>query len=564
MDYASLKALVIHHNKLYYDNHSPILSDVEYDQLYDKLVELETLQGWKDPDSPTIRVGGVGGKVKHPFKLYSLKKAYDKEELDSSFTVCTPKLDGTNLSASYENGTLKMLLTRGDGEYGENITHLYKAIAGVPEKLTNSFTYVGEVVTDNKVENFRNYVAGALGLKNASEALSRNLKFIVHDVLGVSENYLDRMSIAKENGFFTIIDSSYPEYPQDGLVYRTNLHSKELELGYTSKYPRFAIALKEKHFFVAETFLTDISWTVGRSGVVTPVGVVAPVVLDGATVSRVILHNLEFVLEQGLRRGDKILIERRITPQFVKVITPSNYEPFSIQDAERALGIALVRKGPKLYADSESTERLVEHYAKTLGIKGLGPASIKKLEITHPSELYEIDHWDVLGKNGEKIKEELYRPKEYSLLLAAVGIPGVGKATAKEICSVIKKFEDLDTIMSVTIPGIGDLTKSKILDWYEVNYEWVSKLPYSLEQQEAPVLEPKRKICITGKLDMSRLTAQEHFERLGFEVSSSVTKDCYALITGGEESSKSKKANSLGVPVVNYWTNKINVLKGLF
>jgi DNA ligase (NAD+) len=569
VDYKSLKTIVLHHDKLYYDAGKPVLSDAEYDGLYDQLVEMEKLQGWKDPDSPTIRIASSAGKIKHPHKLYSLKKVYDKLDIDSEFIVVTPKLDGVNLSITYANNSLANMLTRGDGEYGENVIHLSKVIKGIPSSVTENVTFVGEVVTDNEdVDNFRNYVAGALGLKSAKDAQDRNLRFIVHDVYGVEKDYLDRIALARSMGFATVTDSDYTQYPQDGIVYRVNSYQKEVNMGHTSKHPRFAVALKQKEHFTAATNLKDIAWTAGRSGVVTPVGIVDPVVLDGATVSRVILHNLDFVLENDLRPGDSILIERRITPQFVRVLKHSNYEPFSIQDAERSVGSKLKRIGPKIYMDKQDGKRLVEHFVKTMGIKGLGPASIEKLDISHPSELYDKVYWDVLGRNGEKVRDEVSRPKDYPTVLAALGIPGVGKSTALLITKHLPKFDQLHKIAQTPIKGIGPTTVENILSWLEVNEDWVQKLPYDLETDtdtyKSEDLADYKKICITGKLDMTKAQLAEHLQKFGFEVTDSLTKDCYALITAGEESIKTKQATKHGIPIFNYWNNRSLILKGMF
>lgn len=566
MDYQSLKNIVLYHDKLYYDLGKPVLDDSEYDGLFDQLVEVEKLQGWKDPDSPTVRIAASTGKVKHPWRLYSLKKVYDRQDVDAKFTIELPKLDGVNLSVTYVDGNLNTMLTRGNGEYGESVMHLSRVVKGIPVTVKEDFTYVGEVVTDNHdVENFRNYVAGALSLKSAKEAESRNLRFIVHDVLGCSLPFLDRMKVARDNGFSTVDVGDYSVYPQDGIVFRTNSHELELELGYTAKYPRFAIALKKKEHFSAVTYLKDIQWAVGRSGVVTPVGIVEPVVLDSATVSRVILHNLEFVEQNELRRGDMILIERRITPQFVKVVEHSNYEKFSIADAKASLNMDVYRKGPKLYVDQDNGYRLVEYYVKALGIKGLGEASIKKLDIQHPSELYGRSDWDVLGKNGSKIQEELTRPKDYATVLGALGIPNVGKNTARLIVNHIPKFEDLRSIATTNIRGIGPTTVESILAWLDVNEDWVLELPYLLEEQ--PVAEQSsssvKKIAISGKLDMTKKELGDHMSRHGFVLSDTVTKDCYAVISSGEESTKTKQAVKYGIPVYNYWNNRASILKGL-
>jgi DNA ligase (NAD+) len=569
MDYKSLKKIILYHDKLYYDLGKPVLEDSEYDSLFDKLVEIEKHQGWKDPDSPTIRITAAAGKIKHPHKLYSLKKVYERTEVDAQFDLELPKLDGVNLSVTYNNKVLYTVLTRGDGEFGENVAHLSRVIKGIPATLTTetSVTFVGEVVTDNfEVENFRNYVAGALGLKSAKEAETRNLRFVVHDVLGSDINFLDRMKFARDLGFSTVDVGDYSKYPQDGIVFRTNLLALEQNLGYTAKYPRFAVALKQKEHFSGVTYLKDIAWTVGRSGVVTPVGILEPIILDSAVVSRVILHNIEFVEQNNLRRGDMILVERRITPQFVRVIESSNYAPFTVEDAKTQLGAEVYRKGPKLFVDSEDGLRLVEYFVKTLGIKGLGSASIKKLEVYHPIELFNRSDWEILGKNGLKIQEELNRPKDYATVLAALGIPGVGKTTAQTIVENIPKFDDLRDIGSKPIKGIGPATIDSILSWLDVNEDWVKKLPYPLEATvSGPVTTvDARKVAISGKLDMTKSEMADHLARFNFVVIDSVTKDCYALISSGDESTKVKQAQKYGVPIYNYWNNRAIILKGMF
>ena len=566
MDYQSLKRVVLYNDHLYYDLGKPILKDSEYDELYDKLVEMEEHQGWRDPDSPTIRISAISGKIKHPHKLYSLKKVYEKSEVDAQFSIELPKIDGVNLSVTYTEGTINTLLTRGNGEFGQNVIHLSRVIEGIPVKVKNDFTYVGEVVTKSKdVENFRNYVAGALNLKSAKEAKDKKLFFIVHDVLGSTLDYLDRLKLAKTNGFTTIIDSDFKEFPQDGIVYRVATYEQEQALGYTSKYPRFAVALKTKESFSAVTYLTDIYWSVGRSGVVTPVGLVDTVELDDAKISRVILHNIDFIEQNNLGRGDMILIERRITPQFVKVLEHSNYPRFTIEDAASALNCEVYRDGPKLFVEAEAGYRLTEHYTKTLGIKGLGPASIRSLDITHPSMLYNRNDWETLGKNGLKIKEEIERPKDYTTLLAAFGIPSVGKSTAALITSNIPKFKDLRKISDMQIKGIGVVTVNNILSWLEDNEDWVLKLPYKLETEVSNIENPVvKKIAITGKLDMTKEQLAQHLSKFGYITSDTLTKDCYALITAGEESSKTRKAQQYGIPIVNYWNNRAVILKGMF
>ena len=346
MNYKELKNIVLKHSKLYYDLSAPTISDTEWDKLYEKLQTMEKAQGWKDHDSPTGKVGGTAGKVAHPYKLYSLQKVYDKSEVDSWMDIETPKIDGTNLSLIYKDGKLKMALTRGNGEHGTEVTHLVEFLKNAPERIDTDFTEVvvnGECVTDNEVENFRNYVSGAIGLDDPLEFEKRNINFVAHDWLGVDMDYIPRMAILKNMGFLTALDEKAKKYPTDGIVYRCNSYKKSQNLGYTSKYPKFAIALKEAGTLTAVTTLQDVVWTVGRTGAVNPTGIVEPVVLDDATISRVTLHNMDFIEEHNLGLGDTITIERAggVIPKFINVIEHSKHElKITQKDAEKAIGQA--------------------------------------------------------------------------------------------------------------------------------------------------------------------------------------------------------------------------------
>ena len=581
MTYEELKNIVAHHCNLYYNINKPELSDSDFDKLYDKLLEVEQSQGWHASDSPTIKVGGSAGKVKHPYNLYSLRKVYDKEEIDSDFTVETPKIDGANLSLIYKKGNLHLALTRGNGEFGENVTHLSHYLLGIPEFISNNLgeTIVvnGECVTDNEVDNFRNYVSGALGLKDEEDFISRKIRFIAHDMLGVKMNYTSKIKILHEAGFHTVLDKICEKYPQDGKVYRVNSHEEAARLGYTSKYPRFAVALKERESLTAVTTLQEVVWVVGRTGTVNPTGIVDPVDLDGATVSRVTLHNLEFMESHDLGLGDLIQIERAggVIPKFNRVIQHSQHNlKIKQRHAEEAIGQGLRKVGPKLFVtdvSQHSTIKLLEHFVKTLEIKGLGPASASKMGLEHPADIYQKDDWRSLGANGQKVLAEVERSKTkpYDLVLAALGIPGVGKSAAKLIIKHIPSFNRLREIETVQIHGIGPKTIENILVWLDTNEEWVTELPLKLEQNQSIDLEVNsgedKKICITGKLDMTRNELADHLEQLGFTVVNTVTKDCYALISAGDiSSSKYKKAISSNVKVVDYWKSRTDILKGAF
>lgn len=577
MTYEELKTLVAHHCYLYYDVNNPELTDSEFDKLYDKLVEIETNQGWSDSDSPTIKVGGSKGKIKHPYKLYSLRKVYDESEIEDEFLVETPKIDGANLTLIYSKGKLELALTRGNGEFGENVTHLISGIAGIPQSINNhTFVVNGECVTDNSVENFRNYVSGALGLLDLEEFKTRKIRFIAHELLGVQMNYTSKIKILQSSGFHTVFDEELcSKYPQDGLVYRIDDWKTCERFGYTSKYPRFAVALKEKESLTAITTLQDVVWVVGRTGTVNPTGIVEPVELDGATVSRVTLHNIEFIENHDLGLGDLIQIERAggVIPKFNRVIQHSKHNlKIKQRHAEETIGYGLRRVGPKLFvtdASQHSTSKLLEHFIKTLEIKGLGPASVSKMKLTHPADIYGKLDWSILGANGEKVQIEVERSKNkpYETVLAALGIPGVGKSVAKLIVQHLPTFDRLREIEMVQIRGIGPKTVENLLSWLDINEEWVLELPLKLSHDQSIDFESNsdevRKICITGKLDMTRNDLAEILTAKGFTVTTTVTKDCYALISAGDtSSSKYNKAISLGIKIVDYWENRNNILNG--
>ena len=579
MIYKELKILIQTHSTLYYDDYAPEITDAEFDQLYDKLVAMESAQGWRDHDSPTFRVGGKAGKVTHPYPLYSLRKVYDIEEVDDFMDVRLPKIDGTNLSLIYTNGRLSTALTRGNGERGEDVTHLVEGITNIPTRIDTHLDEVvinGECVTNNEVDNFRNYVSGALGLKSAKEFTERNIIFIAHDWLGAHFGYKARMEIVKNMGFFTVMEDDAWTYPMDGVVYRADSYAKCLRLGYTSKFPKFAVALKERETETAITTLQDVLWVVGRTGTVNPTAVIDPVVLEDATISRVTLHNLGIIEEHNLGLGDMIQIERAggVIPKFLRVIEHSKHGiKITKNHAETTIGMDTKLDGPRLMVADKgniNSSKVLEHFIKTLDIKGLGPASIKKMGLTHPVDLFEDQNWNLLGVNGTKVQAEIERTKTkpYDLVLASLGMSGVGKRASKLILSKIPAFRNLRDIETIDIKGIGPSTIESVLSWLDENEEWVLTLPLQLEQNvtvEEVVGTPARKICITGKLDMTRNQLGDILEKLGFKVTNTVTKDCYALITGGDTtSSKYKKANTMGISVIDYWSSKKDVLSGDF
>ena len=189
----------------------------------------------------------------------------------------------------------------------------------------------------------------------------------------------------------------------------------------------------------------------------------------------------------------------------------------------------------------------------------------------HPTDLFDNPNWDILGANGAKVEEEIERAKTkpYSLVLASFGIHTVGKRAAKLIVSHIPEFKNLRDIGYEDIKGVGPVMVQSVLTWLDENEDWVYSLPLQLSEEITTddITEiPTRKVCITGKMDMTRSDLASHLEKgFNFKVTSTVTKDCYALITGGDTtSSKYKKANQQGITIIDYWQNMGNVLNGNF
>lgn len=578
MNYATLKEEVKYHDKLYFIESKPKISDSDYDILYDRLVQLEKTQGYRDYDSPTVKAGAIDhrqGKVKHPRKLYSLNKVYSRDEVPSDFVVETPKLDGACVAIHMSKGKLVSVVSRGDGEYGENITFLLADKLQNLLQITNpkylgNITIVCEATTGQQVDNYRNYVSGALNLKNKTEFQQREIELIAHDVLGVDEPYLERLGYI---GKFMLTVLSKSEYlkkvPVDGVVYRTNSVETEKSLGYTSKYPKFAVALKTRAKETAVTTLTSVIWSIGRTGVVSPVGIVDPVIIGGATISRLTLNNIAFIEENDICIGDSIEIERagEIIPAYIRTVSKSPIRiPITIQNAEEGISTKVLRSGPKLYVVDKSIneEKAILHFATQMNIQGLGPASITKLQLHTITDLYKDQNWSVLGANGLKIAQEIEysKTKPYENVLSGLGIPNVGLSLARKIIQHIPKFENLYLIEYEKIEKIGPKITNKILVWFEENNSWVKKLPLQLEQVISKD-SIRRVVCITGTLDRSRTEIANILESKGFEVKDSISKKTHLLITDGKiQSDKVKKAISYGIPIINYFKNKQKVLEG--
>lgn len=295
-------------SKCYYEG-NPVISDAEYDALEHRY-GLEKV-GY------TITDG-----IEHFYPMYSLQKCFDLEKAPLNIEDCviSPKLDGAAVSLLYVDGKFALGLTRGDGKIGRDASEKLKLL--VPQSIeTNGIVQItGEVVCPSSVENARNVAAGSLNLKSIEEFLTRPLTFVAYDMQQNSfDSYSETMTFLESQGFHTVLDFDYEEYPTDGYVYRTYSNREFVGLGYTSHHPRGAFAYKVQKLGKITTLL-DVVWQVGKSGVVSPVAVLEPVNIDDATVQKATLHNIEYIEGLGLEIGCKVEIIRSgdIIPRVVR------------------------------------------------------------------------------------------------------------------------------------------------------------------------------------------------------------------------------------------------------
>lgn len=310
-----MREFLDHASKMYYEG-SPILSDAEFDKLADQ----------HNYNSVGYR---VESGVPHYFPMYSQQKFFSVEECPASKNdsgyVGSVKLDGAAVSLLYINGKLQQALTRGDGKKGQPI--LDKMVCLVPDIIDyNSIVQItGEVVAPKQLPNARNLAAGSLNLKDIEEFRARPLQFVAYDAQPfIEDNWTQAMISLSKLGFNTVLTTDISLYPDDGEVYRINDYSQFEKLGYTAHHPRGAFALKQQKEGVV-TKLLDVKWQVGKSGVVSPVAILEPVIIGEATVRRATLHNIEYIKELDLEIGCNVEVIRsgEIIPRILRRVQSS-------------------------------------------------------------------------------------------------------------------------------------------------------------------------------------------------------------------------------------------------
>lgn len=662
-----LRAAINEHNYRYYVLDSPIISDAEYDKLFQELKTLEEqYPEFITPDSPTQRVGGqvlsVFRSVPHSKPVLSLSNAFSEGEIREFDRrvkqlaggaevdyVVEPKIDGLSVILRYESGLLALGLTRGDGIIGEDVTANVRTIKAIPlslrhrEKSIPEYLEVrGEVylpkqdfkkLNEEREEeglptfaNPRNAAAGSLRQLDPRVTASRPLRAFFYEIREVrGEDWsLPRyqtqcLSWLKELGFpvaqfqhckdIDQVISVLPEwekkrhslpYDIDGVVIKVNELEIAALLGSTGHSPRSQIAFKFPPEQV-ETKVKDIIVQVGRTGVVTPVAILEPVKVSGSTVSRATLHNEDFIKEKDIRIGDTVLIQKagEVIPEIVSVVkekrTGSERE-FVMPTRCPACGSDLVKMpGEVAYrctgmaCPAQIKERLI-HFASrdAMDIRGLGPRIVEALLssglVRDPGDLYFLKEEDLVElprmgkKSAQNLVKSIENSKERSLdrLIFALGIRHVGKQTARILAD---RFGTLDELIEATeeelttIPEIGPETARSIRVFLntESMKEVVDKLKKAgvkaalgqeVSESKDGILKGKT-FVITGTLkSMPRYEAEELIVSLGGHVSSSVSRNTYALIVGDSPGSKLDRAKELGVPTMTE-DEFIQMIKGV-
>ena len=651
-----LRALIRLHEHKYYIENQPEISDADFDGL---MKALEALEAASDapipPDSPTQRVGGgavLDTRILHRTPMLSLNNSYDEQELrefgervnrlleDVPVEYVTElKIDGLGVSLIYENGVLTRGLTRGDGEYGEDITDNLRTIRSVPLRLVETETPFppvlevrGEVfipqhrLNDINVQreaegeppfaNPRNAAAGSLRLQDASITASRPLDIFIYTL-----NYAEGVEFATHTASLEMmkrwglkcnphtdchksiaaVQNYYEQwvakrhdlpYETDGVVVKVNEFSHQNELGATSKYPRWAIAYK----FNAQQAITTIERIdvqVGRTGVLTPVAILEPVTLAGATITNATLHNEQEIQAKDIRIGDRIVLERAgdVIPKIVEVLTtersgnevvfefpdqcPVCDSPVQRTEAEVAVRCVNISCVAQL-------KRQIAHYASrnALQIEGLGPATINQLVdealVRDIADLYalEIKPLSKLERMGVPSAGNLVRQIEQSKtapvekVLFGLGIFHVGETVAELL---IERFLSLDALSTATleeiesVDGIGPQIAESVVNFFSQNQPLLDKLRKAGLQcftvaadathTEASAVSDSyfsgKTFVVTGSLEgMTRTEASKAIKTRGGKVTSSVTSKTDYLIAGEGAGSKYAKAEELGIPIL--------------
>ena len=636
-NYSRMKELVDLLNKyasLYYEQDAPVVSDAEYDALYDELRRLEEREGYSLKNSPTHRVGGAPQKKfeqsKHLLRLYSLDKCQSIEEfyewcartekVVSPLSTLTAeyKFDGLTLNLLYDNGKLVQATTRGDGVTGEIVTAQVRTISKLPREIE----YKGKIEVQGEgilrlsnfneynltaaepLKNARNGVAGAIRNLNPAVTAERNISFFAYNV-GYSdrtfETQKDIRDFLIEQGFetegdFALVSTreeieeyinraeemrSGLDYLIDGLVFKVNNLAYRDELGYTEKFPKWAIAYKFKADEMT-TLLNDVVWQVSRSAKLNPLAILEPVDIGGVTVKKATLNNYGDILRKNVKIGDRVFIRRSndVIPEIMGVAeTYAHSKPVEKPTVCPACGAPVKEIGAFLYCTGEHCAPQVisalDHFASkdAMDIEGFSEKTAEQfyneIGLRTLVDLMNLKPEDMFGLEGfgdKKISNligsiEKSKKTTADRFLYALGVDGIGKKTAKDL---IKRFRTLKNLAEATedelssVDGIGGILAKNIADYFndESNKKLVADLLESgiilEEKEEIDGALKGLKFVLTGSLPtLKRGEATLLIEQNGGEVASSVSKTVNIVLAGEDAGSKLQKAEKLGIKIIS-------------
>lgn len=634
----------------YHTLDNPTITDQEYDKYLRELYEIETAHPeWVKENSPTQHAGGQVidefKKVTHKIPMMSLSDVFSESEIiafDERIKkeginpeyVCELKIDGLSVSLLYEDGKLVRAATRGDGTTGEDITHNAKTIKVIPLKLKEKVNIEvrGEIFMNKEtlkklneerkknnqplLQNCRNAAAGSIRQLDSKIAAERKLdNFIYHlpdpldynlhthqealdymKSLGFKINPNNRL-VKNINDVLSFIEEKGKERPNlpydiDGIVIKVNNIDDQVRLGYTAKYPKWATAYK----FPAEevlTKLTDITFTVGRTGQITPNAVLEPVIVAGSTISRATLHNEDYVNEKGLKIGDIVSIRKAgdVIPEVVEAKvnrrTGKEKDFAMITECPMCKTPLIKKEGqvdyycPNNKCPARHVESLI-HFASrdAMNIDGLGDSIMEDFYnfgfIGNIADIYSLkDHAKDLTRlegYGEKSINNLLTSIENSKanslerLLFGLGIPHVGEKTAKILAS---RCETMDNLIKTPeeelkkIPDIGDIIAKSVVDYFENSHnkaiiEELKELGLNMNYLGPKIKEninfAGKTFVLTGTLTLyTRDEASLKIESLGGTTTNSVSKKTSVVVVGENPGSKYEKAKQLGIEI---WTEE--------
>ncbi|KMQ72584.1 NAD-dependent DNA ligase LigA [Chryseobacterium koreense] len=637
------------HNYSYYVLDEPTISDFEFDAKLKELQELENAHPeFFDPNSPTLRVGGEITKnfptVQHQFRMYSLDNSYDFNDLEDwenriTKTISDPvefvaelKFDGASISILYENGKMEEAVTRGDGFQGDEITANVRTISDIPLILKGDFPAKffmrGEIYLTRKnfdkinarreeegldlFMNPRNTASGSLKIQDSGEVRKRGLSAVLYQFISneipaqthwellqkaktwgfkISENAKLCSNLDEVKDFINYWDVKRHELPFeiDGIVLKVNSLQQQQQLGYTAKSPRWAIAYKFKAEKV-ETQLEKVTYQVGRTGAITPVANLKPVLLAGTIVKRASLHNEDIIKKLGLHEHDFVYVEKggEIIPKIVGINldkrNPANPEIQYIKNCPEC-GTELVKIEDQaihfcpneMHCPPQVIGRMIHYVSrKALNIDSLGQETIAQLHreklIENPADFYTLTKEQLLplermaDKSAQNILDGIEKSKmiPYEKVLFGIGIKHVGETVAKKLS---KNFESIDALRNASVEeltqveDIGEKIAESIVDFFKnpeniLMIERLKSFGVQLEKGEntnevlSNTLENKT-FLFTGKLSLfTRESAEEMVEKHGGKNISAVSKNLNYLVVGEKAGSKLKKAQELGTVTI--------------